>query len=125
MSVYIPPRLYPIYRRGVAGVSELTYMATIRSPVRFDAGTFCVAKCLTVWESEKLWIFKKNGTPFCTVNFPSGGSPEADGYYLGTVVFSGASITFADGDILTLTAPDSAEGTGGTCSFSLLGTPVV
>jgi uncharacterized protein YkuJ len=121
-AVYVPKYPLSFFRGGGHLAGELIARKTFRQSVKFTAALpFVIAKSRTVWEAERLWTFTKNGVPFCTVNFPSGGDPGEDGLYTGTVVFDGDEITFDDGDILRLFAPDAVDATGADCSFDAAG----
>ncbi len=84
-------------------------------PFSFPAGmTNSVSKNALAATASTVLTLAKNGTSFGTITIAASGT---------TGTFAAASqTTFASGDILTVTAPASADATFGDCEFTLVGT---
>lgn len=128
----IPPYIIPISRFGKPASGELIEAKTFRTSVKFEAATFVVAKCRVLFaEGGKLFLFKKDGTTFCTVEGPTAGVADADGWILMPIVdflggdLAGGPIQFDDGNDFTCWGPDPADATGETLIFTCEGTKVV
>lgn len=117
----------PLSRYGIPEDGELIFAKTFRSSVKFTAADFVSAKCRDLFTTAgKLFTFYKDGVAFCTVEGPTAGTPDADGWYeMPDVVFNdagaGADVQFDDGNDFTLVGPTPADATGGTLIFGVTG----
>ena len=106
-----------------AGVMEennqLLFAGVFRSQIAFAETDWLVSAAELPFTVSKMVTFKKNGTPFATALFPSGGTPPI----VPIVVMSSELTTFRkDIDILTIYGPGTPDATGGDLRFSFLGT---
>ena len=128
----IPRVRMPINRFGVPEAGELIYAEPIRQSLLFEAATFVVAKCRTLFaEGGKLFLFKKDGDVFCTIEGPTEGEADGDGWYTMDIIdflgsdLEGAPVRFDDGNDFTCWGPDPADETGGTLLFMVNGKVII
>ena len=103
------------YLGGTYGSSATVLRIPLARTVTFPAGlTGSQAVLEVAATASTIFSLSKNGTPFGTITFGISGT-------VGTFAAATAT-TFAPGDILTVSAPASADGSAAGLGFTIIGT---